>query len=278
MKDRDFEELIETWASHETASAPDLRPTDDMYQMVRAKAKKKPWFLARPRWALASAALASLVVLAIVYTAFFHSPAGPDSPPTQQIAMLGLRPGFASEKGPIVTETAEPEGKGPTRGALPFRQLVFQFQKQDSPTIQTIDLQTQPQAPPDLTPADNYRLLLEPAEDRHVYVFQLTVSNDLIQLFPNPAYSAAQNPLRAGQTYYLPPPPNGFYLNAQPGQQRLYLVASAQPLPELAELYSQYAQADEPSDRAERLASLLDTLKRLSPETTDRWEFVFDHR
>ena len=40
MRDEDLEKLMERWADHEIASAPEMHPTADMYRMVRAKTRR----------------------------------------------------------------------------------------------------------------------------------------------------------------------------------------------------------------------------------------------
>ncbi len=254
MQDKDFDEIMDTWADHETESAPKMRPTADMYRLVRARQKRKPAFFVRSRWVMMGAAVASLA--AILYVVLFRGLSS-----GQDMAWVGQREGFGSEQ-----QVAMMPGPRAGKGPLLFGQLVFHFQRQDSRFIQGIDLQTPPSQIIPLTPADNYRLFLEPAEDWYVYVFQLPSSGDLANLFPNKASSPVQKPLRRGLLYYLPPEPDWFYLDtdaAPPGgKERLYVVASARPLQGLDELYAQYSQADDESDKQAILSSLIAQLNR----------------
>jgi hypothetical protein len=202
-------------------------------------------------------------------------------PSGQKVALVGQREGFAAEKGAIVKEPAEPPSKGRGEGSIFFRQLMFHFQRQDSRFVEGINLQVPQKETIALTFADNYRLLLEPARDCYVYVFQLTSSNILVKFFPNETYSPVQNPLRRGQTHHLPSEPNWFYLGEDKGKERLYFTASAQPIQDLEGLYAQYSQADDEPNRQELLSSLLeklDAIEETHGEEAAGWVFVFNHQ
>lgn len=280
MKDKDFEKIMDTWADHETESAPKMQPTADMYRMVHARGKRqkrKPAFLVFSRWVTAGAAVASLAVLAILYTVLFHSSIFLDMPPGREVAYVGLREGFSSERGVIVREP----GKAHSRGSVLFRELMFHFQKPDSQFVEGVDLRMPPEESITLTSADNYRLLLGPVEDCYVYVFQLTSSDVLVKLFPNESYSSIQNPLRREQTYHLPSEPKWFYLGENRGEERLYVVASAQQIQDLEDLYFQYSQADDEANQQEILTSLLaklDTIQDTGPEEVVGWALVFNRQ
>ena len=281
MKDQDFEKIMDTWADHETESAPEMHPTADMYRMIQARKKREPSSLFYSRWALLGAGLASLVAFAVLYTVLFRPSTPSDSRPDQVVALLGQREGFAAEKGVILKGPEVTPGKGEKRGPLAFEQLLFHFQKHDSRFVEGVDLQAPPEETITLTSADNYRLLMEPAEDRYVYVFQLTSSDVLVKLFPNETYSSVQNPLRQGQTVHLPPKSNWFYLDDTEGEERLYVIASAGPLQDLEDLYARYSQADDASNKQELLAGLrkqLESIAETRSEKTTGWVLVFNHQ
>jgi hypothetical protein len=281
MRDEDFEKVMDTWADREAESAPEMRPTADMYRMVQAKRERGPVFFLGSRWAAVGTAMAGLVMLVVVYAVLFHPSIFPRVPSGQEVAFVGQREGFASEKGVIMEEPGVPPRKGPKKGPIAFEQLVFHFQERDSRFVQGIDLQAPWDETLALTSADNYRLLLEPIGDRYVYVFQLTSTGVLVELFPNETYSSAQNPLRQGQTYYLPPEPNWFYLGQDEGEERLYVIASAQPMQGLEDLYTQYDQANDGADKQQALSTLLSALEIVEedhPEEAAGWVFAFDHR
>jgi hypothetical protein len=280
MRNEDFEKIMDTWADREPESAPEMRPTPDMYRMVQARKKEQPKSLAFPRWAMAGTVVASLVVLAILYTVFVRPSTPSDLPSGQEVAYVGQREGFVSEKGIITKEPGVQKGKGPTREIVCFKRLWFQFQKQDSRFVEGIDLQAPPEERIMLSSADNYRLLLEPARDCYVYVFQLTSSGILAKLFPNEKYSSVQNPLRRGQTYHLPSEPNSFYLDEERGRERLYVVASVGPILDLEDLYTKYSQADDELNKQEILSNLLEELEAVAETHSEAlaWLLVFDHR
>ena len=280
MREDDFEKTMEAWAGHEIGAAPEMRPTADMYRLLQARQKEKSVSLASPRWALAGAAIAGLLVLALLYGVFFRAPSPFEPPPGQQVALVGQREGSPAGKGGVVKETVAPR-RGEKGGSAFLTELMFQFQKQDSQYVEGIDLLSPQGETVSLTGDDNYRLRLGPAGDRHVYIFQQTLAGVLVQLFPNDTYSSAQNPLQQGETYYLPAEPSWFYLDADSGEERLYVVAAAQPLPELEDLYARYSQAEDRRDKPEMLASLLEKLETVEatfPGQAQGWVFVFQQK
>ena len=274
MQDKDLKKIMDTWAEHEVESAPEMRPTADMVRMVQARRKRKFSPLVFSRRAIIGAAVANLVVAAILYAVLFRPSTPSDVPPSQQIASVGQREGFA-ERGVVIQEPGTPPDKERGKGPVPLEQLAFHFQKQDS-RIHSIDLQALPEETITLSTSDNYRLLLEPAQDCYLYVFQWTSSYTLVKLFPNETYSLVQNPLRRGQTLYLPSDPNWFYLGENEGQERLYVIASAQSLQDLENLYAQYDQADDAAQEQETLSNLLSRLENIAQLAG--WVFEFDHQ
>jgi hypothetical protein len=287
MKDQELETILDAWADDEGQSAPEMRPTAEMYRMVRARKGAGSLVFGRLRWAPLAATVAVLAVLAVVWAALARPFLLPWSRSTQQIAQVGLREGFAVEPGVKVPKKPGgmpggiPPGKGPRRGAMPFWQLEFQFQRSDLPVVEAIDLQAPQPAAVMLTADDNYRLLLEPGESRYITIYQLTSSNGLVQLFPHEAHRPARNPLSIGQETYVPSEPNWFHLGQDTGQERLHVIASAQPMQDLEELYARYRRAVFPARRQELLARLVETLdvvQQGNVEGADGWVVTIDHR
>jgi hypothetical protein len=282
MRDDEFKKAMETWAESETESAPDLRPTAEMVRLVRAKQEPRRAFPISSRWAVAGAAIAGLLLVAALFALILRSGVIPGYVPTPEVTLIAQR------VGPDVVQTTTVKGggkgqgeKGPGPAPAAFRQLVFELQRQDSPAVQAIDLLNPPEELPILTPADNYRLVLEPVEERQVHVYQLTSSGSLVQIFPNPAYNPVPNPIGAGQLVTLPAEPNWLYLDGTPGEERLYVVASPLPLRELDDLYAQYSQSPDAASKDEILSeflSTLDTVAETHPERASAVEFVFQHR
>ncbi|MGD8626393.1 MAG: DUF4384 domain-containing protein [Anaerolineae bacterium] len=276
MRDDEFKKAMDAWAESEIESAPDLRPTTEMIRLVQARQEPRRALPVSSRWALAGAAAAALLLIAVLFASMLRSGLIPGYLPTVEGTLIAQRQGPAAVQTVIVTG-----GKGDGRGQAAFRQLVFEIQQQDSPTVQAVDLLNPPREPLVLTPADNYRLLLEPVEAQHVYVYQRTAAGNLVQLFPNPAYSPVPNPIPPGQLTVLPAEPNWLYLDGVPGEERLYLVASPQPLHDLDDLYTRYRQAPDAAGKAELLSELLgmlDSLVETQPDGAGAVEFAFQHR
>lgn len=278
MRDGDFERTMDAWADHETESAPEMHPTAEMYRMVEAKRRPSRLSVLLSHRAMLATAVASMIVLTIVYRGLIYPSIFPQQPPAQVVAYVRMREGFSSEKGVTIIGPAVPPHRGPKKGAIFFEQLVFQFQKPDSRFVMQTDVRSQRDEIIALTSAHNYRLVLEPAQDAHVYVFQLTSSDTLAKLFPNETVHSAQNPLQQGQLYHLPLEPNWFYLDDKKGKRRLYIVASSQPLPDVEDLYARYSRANGESKKQEALASLLkelETIEETHPDDAVGWLFAF---
>jgi hypothetical protein len=280
MSDEDFERTLDEWADHQIESAPEIRPTEEMYSLVRARGQGKPWSLASSKPAMVAMALASLALIVVLYALLIRPATLPGMPPDQEIAYVGQREGAAG-KGVVVHEPVVPKGRGPKKESIFFNRLWFQFQEQGSQAVESVDLQLPQEGRVTLTSADNYRLLIEPSEGTHVYLFQLSPDNHLARLFPNEVYAPAQNPLSPGETLHLPAAPNWLYLGDGRGEERLYVVASAQPIGNLERLYAQYSQADDDTKRQRLLSSLLDMLETgadTSPEEAAGWVFIIGHQ
>jgi hypothetical protein len=248
-----------------------MRPTEEMVRLVRARASVSRRFsLAMPRWATVRAAVA-LVVLAIASTLLLRAP------PAPQLAYVRQREGFPAEKGVVVRGT--PTGKGPQRGAACLAP-TFQLQERGAQFVEGIDLRAPPAESLSLTAEDNYRLHLKPTGTCYVYIFQHTASGDLVRLYPNETYNAVQNPLRRGRPVYVPAAPNWLYADGETGRERLTVIASTEPLPELEDRYTRYVEARQ-ARRPQALADLLawiDPARGALPGSASGWTFAFDHR
>lgn len=282
MKDEEFEKTMDAWASHEVKSAPELRPTEEIHRMVKAQRRKImfPTYARRilVRVAAACLALACLVALVMLYPAIF----GPSD--SLHKPFIRQRKGAIPEKGITIENLPGRSGGGQKKGLISFSQLVFyyqKYQKRGPEAIRAVDIRFPQKERIALAADDNYGLLLRPAADRYVYVYQLDSRGILIKLFPNDVYSSLQNPLRKGQEYYLPSKGNWFCPGKEEGEERIYVIASAQPMRKLEELYIQYGKSDNRQKRQEVLSRLLeefDAVSKTSGEETVRWVFEFDHR
>jgi hypothetical protein len=282
MRDDEFKKALDTWAESEVESAPELHPTAEMVRLVQAKQKASRTLPGVSPWALVGAATAGLVLIATLLALILNSGIVPGYSPTPEGMLVAQRVGPVEVQTAIVKGGGKGRGeKGSTQVAAVFRQLELQYKEQDSPTVQAVDLLNPPEETTTLTADDNYRLILEPAEEIHAYVYQLTSSGDLVELFPNTAYGQVSNPLAARQPTVLPAEPNWFYLDDTPGEERLFVVASPKPLEGLDGLYDQYVQAADGASKREPLSALLDLFKDIAandPKGAVETEFVFQHR
>jgi hypothetical protein len=271
MKDEDFEKTMDNWASREAESAPQMRPTEEMYRAIETR-KRKSLFSVHGRRILVGVAFVCLVLSAIVVPVIFYS-SDRDVEPS-----IGLRKVIAPKSGFIVKHPPKRRGKGPKKGAISFQQLMFQYQKSDSPSVYELDIRFPVEEKVTLTADDSYRLVMQTAGERYVYVYQLDSLGRLMNLFPNDVYSSIQNPLDGEQIYHVPSDPDWFHLSEKKGEERIHVVAAAQPMQRLEELYGRYDKADSRGERREALSQLL---KELDEEPTIEdavvWRFMFSH-
>lgn len=281
MTDEEFEKIMDSWASHEIESAPHMRPTEKMYQMIQAKQKKESFFkrflFAPPvRWATAGLVTASLIAFVVLYPILF--------PPSGQDAFsIGQRKGFSSKDGPIETPFTY-RGGGPKKDQIPFKYIVFQYYTQgdqDVQDVKAVDIRVPQKKRIVVTHDENYRLFLQPARNCYVYIYQLDSLGQLGQLFPNETYTSLQNPLQQRQEYYFPSEPNWFYPGEHPGEERLYILASTQVRQDWEEQYAQYARAEDSQDKQQKLTHFLETIEAVGEnleENADKWVFTFTHQ
>jgi hypothetical protein len=258
MDKKKFDDLMDKWASQEMKAAPEISPAEKVYQRLKDRQKKSrftfiPWPV---RWAAAGLA-AAVIILFIVLQ------------PSKEIGpLVRLREGFRGEKGKgvdraqVLNETEAPREEAAPRIAQTPRaaakdttkrekksqviseRYVFQYQRPDTQVVEELDIRVPQDKTITLSPEDNYRLVLELAQETYVFVYQTDNGEQLIRLFPNPEYQAAQNPLQQGKTYFFPPPPNWFYVQGAGVDVTLYVIASDRPHPEWDDLYARYQGMD----------------------------------
>jgi hypothetical protein len=278
MKDELFKRTMEVWAEQEQAAAPRMRPTQEMYRLVEAKQKRGGFSVAgMPRWARLGATIASVLLVALAYAQFYQQPTVVGPP----VAVVRVREAFPSGKGQVISRPSTARRGAPKQQLQFFETLDFQYRSPEAVVVTALDLRQPTGERTVLSAAASYRLALEPARDCHVYVFQQSFSEGVEPLFPSEAYSDLTNPLHVGEAYYLPSPPGGFHLGAEAGEQRLYVVAASDALPELLQAYESYADADDGPARQQALAALLDMLDGIEaayPDRAVRWTFDFSVR
>ena len=279
MKDETFERTMEAWAEQEQATAPRMRPTDEMYRLVEAKRKRGSLFsVTLWRWARVGATIVSVLLVAVAYRQLYQPAIIVAPPEGAPVAVVRLREAFPSGKGVVITRPPTVRYGAPKGQPVLFDQLDFQYRSPRAAAVTALDLRQPHGEPTELSTEDSYRLVLEPARDCHVYVYQQSASIGVEQLLPNEAYADVTNPLRQGATYYLPSPPEGFQLAADSGEQTLHVVAATDPLPELVQAYEGFAQTGDEAARQQALAALLATLDGIEeahPDQVVRWAFGF---
>lgn len=97
---------------------------------------------------------------------------------------------------------------------------------------------------------------LQVSQPAHVYLFQKSPDGKLSVLFPD-ARIATQNPVPAGAELRIPPGNGAFRLNDKDiGTERVYVIASLEPLPNLAQAASQVANGAAPQGALAKVAQV----------------------
>jgi len=266
MEQDNFDRRMEDWAANETEAAPELRPTAEMYRLVESKKSQvqKSWF--QSRWvATAGVALTALVVLIIAGLIISERTTWFGPTPVQQIAFVEQR------KGPGVHPESPDKGKG--RGDQSFQQLSLQVYRGAAGPMGTFDLRIPQQKPIAISAKDDFRLLIQPAQPRYLYIYLVSPDNDYQVLHPENEF----NPLHPIITTLLPTPPNWFYISGKSGSYRLLMITATRAIPELDELYNQYLQrsAGPDSETTQRaLSEYLESLTTDSNENLGVWELT----
>ena len=73
MDEKKYETMMERWAEREQASAPRLRPTRDMYALLKSR-RRTSWYPVMARWATVGVAAAVIVVVAIMHPSMVPLP------------------------------------------------------------------------------------------------------------------------------------------------------------------------------------------------------------
>jgi outer membrane protein OmpA-like peptidoglycan-associated protein len=77
---------------------------------------------------------------------------------------------------------------------------------------------------------DDYRVSFTADQDAFVYLYQIDSSGKVQPLFPNSELSKASNPVKAKQTYEVPPDAGWLTLDANRGEEQIVTIASAKAL------------------------------------------------
>lgn len=266
MDEKKFEELMDKWASYEMSTAPEIRPAPKVYQKLEAKQKKPRFVLFSWPVRLAAAGIAAAVIILLIVLR-----------PSEEIGpQVGLRKGFVAQVLPeeetvIATQALKEAGapraaakdeaidieKREKKSQMVSEQYMFQYQRHGTESIEGLDIRPPKDKVLTLSSEDNYRLLLELARERYIYIYQLSAEKTLIRLFPNQLYHPLNNPLQLGQKYILPSPPNWFYVEEAQGEVIIYVIASNESKQEWDDLYAQYESTEKKKRKKEILSRLV---------------------
>jgi hypothetical protein len=268
MSEQNFDNKMEEWAAGEAKAAPELRPTVEMYRLVESKGSRLEKSRTQPHWTVAVGLSLATLVLLIIGGLILKEPAAWFGPtPVQRVAFVEQR------KGPDAhTETPE-KGKG--RGNQSFLQLTLQVHRGSGGTVETHDLQNPSNKPISLTTTDDFRLLIQPAQPRNLYIYLVSPNDDYLALQPETGF----NPLHPVETTLLPTPPNWFYLSGESGTYHLLLISATRAISKLDELYKQSIQGSagpnfESTHRAFR--EYLESILTDNTKTFEVWELTLN--
>ena len=115
-----------------------------------------------------------------------------------------------------------------------------------------------------LNTGDQFKMMVELQHKCYVYVFHHDARDGMKMLFP---YSLDQfsTDYQPGRKYYIPHGDAWYRLDENTGAETLYLLASADRLNELEDLFTRYESAG-PGDKPQALKAVLDEIKKIKRE------------
>jgi hypothetical protein len=107
---------------------------------------------------------------------------------------------------------------------------------------------------------DRLKLFFEPKSDQYFYLLHISSQGELTPLFP-----AAAQPAKVvrGTKMFIPADNNWFELDAHPGQEKFFLIATAERLDRLEELCARHTALKNKADLQASADEILDEIKRL---------------
>ncbi|MBC8184537.1 DUF4384 domain-containing protein [candidate division KSB1 bacterium] len=84
-----------------------------------------------------------------------------------------------------------------------------------------------------LNSGEGYALYVRPTDNCYLYVFQVDDLGRSYRLFPNAEYFTGENPIKAGEDYWIPNSEQYFFLDETTGKERFYLFASLEKIIDL---------------------------------------------
>lgn len=117
-----------------------------------------------------------------------------------------------------------------------------------------------------LNSGDRLKLFFEPKSALHVYLFHLSTDGELAFLFPGEGQPARIPP---GSPMHIPDESRWFQLDTHIGQEKFFLLVSAQPLHRLESLYAQHLTLKEKAALQSSAESILNEIKQLRMKHKD---------
>jgi len=111
-----------------------------------------------------------------------------------------------------------------------------------------------------LQSGDHYKIIFTPNQDCYVYIFQVDSANMVYSLFPMEQFGKLTlnnlNPIKAGQTYYIPAEEKSFVLDNQTGTERVYFLAAFKRDRKLEEEYYRTVEVQKRRDLEKQLEQI----------------------
>jgi len=107
---------------------------------------------------------------------------------------------------------------------------------------------------------DRLKLFFEPKNDQYLYLLHISSQGELTPLFPAEAKPAK---VTARTRLFIPAGNNWFELDAHPGQEKFFLIATAERLDRLEELCARHTALTDKADLHSSTDAILDEIKGL---------------
>jgi hypothetical protein len=111
-----------------------------------------------------------------------------------------------------------------------------------------------------LRAGDRLKLFFEPRSDLYFYLLHISSQGELTPLFPAEARPAK---VAAGTQVFIPAGNNWFELDAHPGQEKFFLIATAERLARLEELCARHTTLKDKAEVQSSTDAILDEIKGL---------------
>jgi hypothetical protein len=111
-----------------------------------------------------------------------------------------------------------------------------------------------------LRSGDRLKLYIEAKGAIHVYLLHLSGEGEIVFLYPGEGQSASIPP---GAAVHIPDGPQSFQLDTHTGQEKFFLLVSAQRLQRLESLYAQHLTLKEKAALQSSADSILNEIKQL---------------